>query len=444
VIKVTKLDLSPLKTFGKTHYIAEITEKLEGEKVTLTGWVYRKREHGKLVFIILRDGTGTIQVTIHKDKVDERSFKDARKVSLESAVKLTGIVKRDPRAPGGVEIQATSFEIVSLAEPWPITKDAGKVFLLDMRHLHIRSFKVRTILYLRSEICRYMREFLHKKGFVEIHAPIIITAACEGGATLFPLKYFGRKAYLTQSAQLYEEAAITSLEKVYTIAPGFRSEKSRTRRHLTEFWMVECEIAFATHEDIMKLQEELVTYVCEKIVEEHEKELKEILNREFKPPTIPFERITYTEALDLLREKAGIELPWGEDFGAEAERELSKMFDQPFFVTHFPTVIRSFYHQPDPENPEVTLSSDLMAPEGYGELSSGGVRISDYDLLVKRIKEQNLPLESYSWYLDLRKYGIPPHAGFGIGIERLTAWICGLEHVRDTTLFPRTPSRVYP
>ncbi|HID91336.1 TPA: hypothetical protein EYP44_05190 [Candidatus Bathyarchaeota archaeon] len=266
--------------------------------------------------------------------------------------------------------------------------------------------------------------------------------AVEGGATLFPIDYFGRRVYLTQSGQLYLEAAINSLGKVYTINPSFRAEKSRTRRHLTEFWEIECEVPFATHDHIMKVEEGLLTYICSYVKRHCEGELR-LLGREPRVPKPPFEKITYDEALEISR-RAGVDVEWGEELGAEAERAVSKHFDEPFFIVGFPTKSRSFYHQPDPGNPSITLSSDLMAPGGYGELSSGGQRISDYDLLVKRIREQSLPLESYKWYLDLRRYGIPPHAGFGLGIERTVRWICGLSHIREACLFPRTPDRIYP
>ena len=424
------------------QYINEISEEWEGRTVRLAGWVYRKRTHGNLIFFILRDGTGFIQVAIHRDKVDEKSFSEAEKATVESSVIVEGTVAKDPRAPGGLEIRASKVQLVGLAETWPITKTAGRVFLLDNRHLHLRSEKVRAVLLVRHEVCRAAREWLESHGFVEVHAPIIITAACEGGATLFPLEYFGRQAYLTQSAQLYEEAAITSLGKVYTIAPSFRAEKSRTRAHLTEFWQIECEVAFATHEDIMKIEEELVKYICDKVVERRSDCLK-TLGREFRPPKLPFERITYDEALEILESK-GMHVEWGEDFGADEIRTLSLSFDNPFFITRFPLSARSFYHMPEEDDPRVSKSSDMIAPEGYGEISTGGQRIHDYDLLVKRIKEQDLPLESYKWYLDLRKYGTVPQSGFGIGVERLVRWICGLYLIREACLFPRTPTRVYP
>lgn len=422
--------------------MGDVDQSLVGKSVTLCGWVQRRRVHGGVQFIILRDGTGTIQVSIHKDQVGKRAFGEAQKVTLESSVTVEGVVRTDKRAPGGLEVSARDVKIVSLADTWPIQKTAGKVFLLDKRHLHLRSPKVKAVMLVRTAVCRAIREFLDRDGFVEVHPPILISVAVEGGATLFPIDYFGKEAYLTQSGQLYLEAAITSLGKVYTMDPSFRAEKSRTRRHLTEFWEVECELPFATHEDAMKLEENLLTYICSYVKDQCEEELR-LLKAKPVVPRPPFKRIKYDEAVRIAR-KAGLPVKWGEELGAEAERAVSTRFKDPFFIVGFPTVSRSFYHKPDPKDPKITLSSDLMAPGGYGELSSGGQRISDYDLLVKRIKEQALPLDNYKWYLDLRRYGIPPHAGFGLGIERTVRWICKLPHIRDACLFPRTPYRVYP
>ncbi|RLF88535.1 asparagine--tRNA ligase [Thermococci archaeon] len=421
-----------------THTIKDLWSLEEGTEVSLYGWVRNKREHGDLIFIDLRDGTGIIQVSAKRENVP--NFEKVKTIGREYAIFVSGKVVNDRRAPRGREIRAGSIEIVAKSEPFPIKKGAGKKFLLDMRHLHIRSIKVSAVMRVRSEVCNVAREWLRKEGFVEIHAPSIITMAVEGGATLFPIDYFGERAYLTQSSQFYEEAAITGLGKVYTLQPSFRAEMSRTRRHLTEFWHLECEMAFSTHEDVMNLEERLISHIAESISELEE---LSVINRKFEPPQRPFERISYDEAIEILKEE-GYEIEWGEDFGAEAERHLSMMFDRPVFVTGFPKSIRAFYHMLSEENPEVTLSSDLIAPEGYGEITTGGQRIHDYESLLKRIEEEGLNPEDYSWYLELRKYGMPPHSGFGLGIERLIAWICGLEHVRDACLFPRTPSRVRP
>ncbi|OYT63478.1 asparagine--tRNA ligase [Candidatus Bathyarchaeota archaeon ex4484_205] len=372
-----------------THTIKDLWSLEEGTEVSLYGWVRNKREHGDLIFIDLRDGTGIIQVSAKRENVP--NFEKVKTIGREYAIFVSGKVVNDRRAPRGREIRAGSIEIVAKSEPFPIKKGAGKKFLLDMRHLHIRSIKVSAVMRVRSEVCNVAREWLRKEGFVEIHAPSIITMAVEGGATLFPIDYFGERAYLTQSSQFYEEAAITGLGKVYTLQPSFRAEMSRTRRHLTEFWHLECEMAFSTHEDVMNLEERLISHIAESISELEE---LSVINRKFEPPQRPFERISYDEAIEILKEE-GYEIEWGED-------------------------------------------------EGYGEITTGGQRIHDYESLLKRIEEEGLNPEDYSWYLELRKYGMPPHSGFGLGIERLIAWICGLEHVRDACLFPRTPSRVRP
>lgn len=433
-----------LKGFWRNKVaIGQISLDLKDREVCLGGWVYTKRVHGGLIFITLRDGSGRIQVAIHKHEVNPKVFEEAERVTRESSVVVKGVVKEDRRAPGGLEIRCTDLNIIGLSEEFPIRKGVGLNFLLDHRHLYLRSPKANAILRIRSEVCKAARNWLEGHGFIEVHAPILITAACEGGATLFPAEYFGSKVYLTQSAQLYEEAGITTLDKVYCIGPSFRAEKSRTRRHLTEFWQIECEVSFATHEDIMEIEEELVSHICRWIVDRCGKELKLLGRSGFKPPTPPFDRITYDEALESLR-KIGVEVPWGQDLTTEAERTLSTRREKPFFITCYPLSTRSFYHMPNPENPSLSLSSDLMAPEGFGELATGGQRIHDYNLLLERIKEHQLPIESYAWYLDLRKYGTVPHAGFGIGIERLVRWICGLPHIREASMFPRTLTRVYP
>jgi len=425
-------------------YAREIIKGDKKGEVKLLGWISEKREHKDKIFLMLRDASGYIQLVASKDLLGERLFNEVREVGLETAVAVKGKVYDDERAPGGKEIHLTDFKVIAPSDIWPITPSALKSpgFLFDMRHLVIRGKRTRSILKIRAELMKAAQEYFEKHGYVWIQAPTFITSACEGGATLFEVKYFDTRVFLTQSAQLYEEAAICVFEKVYTIQPSFRAEKSRTRKHLTEFWHIEAEVAFATHDDIMRVEEEMLTYTIEKIVERCPEELS-ILKARIEPPKPPFPRITYDEALDILKKK-GIEIPWGEDFGAEAERELSKEFDTPFFVMGFPTISRSFYHMPDPKNPKVTLSSDLMAPDGYGEITSGGERISDYNLLLSRIKEQGLNPEDYKWYLELRKYGLPPHSGFGLGVERTLRWLLRLDHIRQACWFPRTPSRIYP
>lgn len=419
--------------------------RAEGEKVRLLGWIASRREHGKKIFMNLRDRYGYIQLVASADMLPPEKFELVKKTNIESAVAVEGVVKRDERAPGGAEVHLTDFIVISPAEPWPITLSAlrNPGFLYDMRHLTIRGPKSRTVMLIRAELIRAMVEYFLKNDYVWIQAPTFITAAVEGGATLFPVKYFDRVAYLTQSAQFYEEAAICAFEKVFVVQPSFRSEKSRTRKHLTEFWHVEAEVAFATHEDIMKVEEELLYYAISRVVERMGREVEFIRGSPLKPPEPPYERIRYDEAISMLQSR-GIDIEWGQDFGAEAERELSRQFEKPFFVTHFPVVTRSFYHMDDPNNPEVTLSSDLYAPEGYGEITSGGQRIHEYDKLYEKIKRFGLNPDDYKWYLELRKYGMPPHSGFGLGVERTLRWMLHLPHIRDSTLFPRTPSRLYP
>lgn len=417
----------------------------ENEEVELFGWVRNKRVHGKLVFLELRDSTGTIQVTVKHGLVDEGGFAEALDVTRESSVVVTGLTKKDPRAPGGTEIQCSSFKVIgkSIAE-FPIKPGSSTRFLLDNRHLHIRSPKVTAIMKIRSLLTGILHEWFRKNGFTEVHCPTFITAAVEGGATLFKVDYFGKEVYLTQSVQFYQEAAIFGLEKVYTIQPSFRAELSRTRRHLTEFWHVEAEMANATLEDLMAVVERLVGDVVKALAESAGPYLK-VLGKSLDPSLAepPYPRLRYADALEILRRK-GFDVKWGQDFGADEERELSKEFDKPFFVTHYPREAKAFYHMPDPSDPRVTLSADLLAPGGYGEIVGGGQRIHEYDLLVQRIKEAGLNPSDYEWYLDLRRYGSVPHSGFGLGLERMLWWLLGMSHIRSVTLFPRTPTRVYP
>ncbi len=428
----------------RTHNVSKVLKSSEGEYVRLLGWIASKRMIGNIVFCLIRDGSGFIQVAGKKGVTDENALDAMKRVSLESAVMVGGLIRDDKRAPRGKELSVKEFQIISLAEKWPITKSAIKSpsFLYDNRHLSIRGRKARSILRIRSELIYSSIEFFTKQGFFLINAPTLVQSACEGGATLFNLDYFGKIAYLTQSAQLYEEAAICSFEKVFVLQPAFRAEKSKTAKHLTEFWMLEAEQAFATHDDIMKLEEDLVSYITNNIVEKCSEEF-EIIGRKFSPPSAPFPKITYDEARNIAMSK-GIEFEWGEDIPTEAENIISKSFEKPFFITGYPISARSFYHMADPRDERVTLSSDLMAPEGYGEIATGGQRIHDYNTLMERVRKQDLPTESFSWYLDLRRYGLPPHSGFGIGIERLVRWVCGLKHIRASTLFPRTITRINP
>ncbi|MEM0440276.1 MAG: asparagine--tRNA ligase [Candidatus Caldarchaeum sp.] len=423
----------------------DVTSAAEGAEVSLMGWIRSKRLHGKLLFIDLRDGWGTIQVTLRASQLAEPAYKAAVEAGKESAVMLTGKVVHDPRAPSGVEIHATSFSVVSpsLAE-FPIKKGVGPRFLSDNRHLAIRSPKAAAIYRFRSNLIKSIRNWFDSHGFVEVHCPTFITAAVEGGATLFKVDYFGKEVYLTQSVQFYQEAAIYSLGKVYSVQPSFRAERSKTRRHLTEFWHVEGELAFAGLEDLMKTVEQLVGEASIEAIRNSQRELGVLgKERKLEPLEPPYQRIKYSEALDILESK-GVHVEYGSDLGADEEKVLTKEFEKPFFLTHFPKKAKAFYHMPHPSNPDLTLSSDLLAPEGYGEIVGGGQRIHDYDLLMARIVEEGLEPSQYSWYLDLRKYGSVPHSGFGLGVERLIQWLLGLKNIRTAAMFPRTPTRVYP
>ncbi|MCX8201852.1 MAG: asparagine--tRNA ligase [Candidatus Caldarchaeum sp.] len=417
----------------------------DGTEVTLRGWVRSKRLHGKLLFIDLRDGYGTVQVTLRAQDLPNSDFNSAAEVGRESAVMVTGLVVHDARAPGGVEVRGRRFQVLSRSvEEFPIKKGVGPRFLSENRHLFIRSPRAAAIYRVRSNLVRSIRNWFDEHGFVEIHCPTFITAAVEGGATLFKVDYFGKEVYLTQSVQFYQEAAIYSLGKVYSIQPSFRAERSKTRRHLTEFWHVEGEMAFAGLDDLMKTVESLVGEASIDGLQNSTRELA-VLGRarrfDFLEP--PYERVKYSEALEILERKK-VHVEWGSDLGADEERVLTMEFDKPFFLTHFPKKAKAFYHMPDPSNPEVTLSSDLLAPQGYGEIVGSGQRIHDYDQLKARIMEEGLNPEEYRWYLDLRKYGSVPHSGFGLGVERLVQWLLGLKNIRTAAMFPRTPTRIYP
>ncbi|UCH90246.1 MAG: asparagine--tRNA ligase [Thermoplasmata archaeon] len=426
--------------------ISEIQSgKYTGKEVEVRGWIYRTRSSGKIVFVILRDSSGIIQIPVGKNDVGEPQFKGAKKALVESSVIARGVVREDSRAPGGFEITANYFEVVHFAEKFPITKDQSDEFLLDNRHLWLRSRELNSTFKIRSTVFKGFHDFFSERGFYEIQSPSFVTGACEGGSTLFEVKYTDEKTvYLTQSWQLYAEAMMFSLEKIYTIAPSFRAEKSRTRRHVTEFWHAEVEAAWFHNEDMMKLVEELIVYLCELILEKHLPEL-EVLNRDpekLKVVTTPFERVKYRKVLDILRDK-GIELEWGDDFGYVEEKALTLERDQPFFITHFP-LSKGFYHRPDPEEPDSLLCHDLLAPEGYGEIVGGGERIWEPEVLMKRFEEENLDAENYSWYLDLRKYGSVPHSGFGLGLERALSWFIGSDHIKNVIPFPRTMRRTSP
>ena len=417
-----------------------------GQEVELHGWVYNRRSSGKIQFLIIRDGTGIAQTVVSEKEVGPAAFAACDELTQESSLVIRGLVREDKRAPGGYELTVTGLEVVRVAEDYPIThKEHGVEFLMDKRHLWIRTPRQVAILRIRAEVIRAMEDYLHEQGFTRVDAPILTPSACEGTTTLFETTYFETKAYLSQSGQLYNEATAAALGKVYCYGPTFRAEKSKTRRHLIEFWMLEPEAAFFTYEDNIRLQEGMVSYVVARVLERNRKEL-EVSGRDVTPltkVTAPFPRITYDEALERLR-AAGRDIPWGEDFGAPDETIISEQFDRPVFVTHFPAKIKAFYMQPDPARQEVVLAADLLASEGYGEIIGGSQRIDDLDLLERRLREERLPAEAYQWYLDLRRYGSVPHSGFAIGIERTVAWICGLEHVRETIPFARLLNRLTP
>ncbi len=425
--------------------IGNIAEHV-GESVKLGAWLYNKRSSGKIQFLQLRDGTGFIQGVLVKNQVSPEVWERARQLTQESSLYVRGTVRRDERAPGGYELDVEDIEIIQIAEEYPIAlKKHGVDFLMDHRHLWIRTPRQRAILKIRAEIIRAIQDWLDGQGFTLVDPPILTPSACEGTTTLFSTRYFDEEAFLTQSGQLYMEAAAMALGRVYSFGPTFRAEKSKTRRHLIEFWMIEPEMAFTEHEESLRIQEELVSHVVQHVLRACRDELKTI-GRDTAPlerVKPPFPRITYDEAVELLN-REGMPFEWGEDFGAPHETKIAESFDKPVFVTHYPAKVKAFYMKPDPARPEVVLCADLIAPEGYGEIIGGSQRIDDPELLRQRFVEHRLPREAYEWYLDLRRYGTVPHSGFGLGLERTVAWICGLDHVRETIPFPRMLNRLYP
>jgi len=419
----------------------------EGEEVTIKGWLHNRRSSGKIHFLILRDGSGFIQGVMSKAAVGDELFKAADHLSQETSIVVTGTARADKRAPSGYEIDVKQLEVVGPAHDYPITpKEHGVDYLLDRRHLWIRSERQQAILRVRHEIINAVRDFFNDRGFILADTPIFTPAACEGTTTLFPAQYFEEQtAYLTQSGQLYNEANAMALGRVYCFGPTFRAEKSKTRRHLTEFWMVEPEMAYADLDDVMNLAEDLIVSVVGRVLERRARELKTIERDTSKLEAIrkPFPRISYDEAVALLQGK-GLSIQWGGDFGGPDETTLSEQFDRPLMVHRYPAAVKAFYMKPDPARAELALGVDVLAPEGYGEIIGGGERLADLDLLLQRIKEHDLPQQAFEWYLDLRRYGTVPHGGFGMGIERVVAWICKLEHVRATIPYPRMLYRLYP
>ena len=434
--------------------IAEIG-KHDGESVTIRGWLYNLRESGKLLFPIFRDGTGNIQGVVPKNAVSPETFDALKGLTQESSVIVEGKVRADKRAPGGYELDVSNVQVlqkVPEADPYPITpKEHGVDFLMEHRHLWLRSPRQAAILRVRAEIIKAARDFFDDRGFTLTDPPIITPAACEGTTTLFPVDYFEDQAFLTQSGQLYIEATAMALGKVYSFGPTFRAEKSKTRRHLTEFWMVEPEVAYANLDDLMELAENFITFIVKRSLEKRRVDLQTIGRDVTKLEKVdtPFPRITYDEAVQRLQEgfaKGALEskFEWGGDLGSPDETYLSSQFERPLMIHRYPAKVKAFYMEPDAQRPDLALCVDVLAPEGYGEIIGGSQRMASYDLLLQRIHEHNLPEEAFKWYLDLRKFGGVPHSGFGMGIERAVAWICGLEHVRETIPFPRMLYRLYP
>ncbi len=426
--------------------IKDVFNAEEGKTVKIRGWVYRHRVLGEnKVFIVIRDSTGIIQCIVKKDVVSEKVWNNAVNLYIESYVEIEGIVRKDERAPGGIELKVSNIEPIWKGFPFPIQKDLSEEFLLDVRHLWLRSRKMQAIMKARHYIMDYLREFLNNQGFYEITPPMLTKAGAEGGSDMFEIDYFGKKAYLTQSSQLYAEVMIFSLEKVYTLAPCFRAEKSRTRKHLVEFWMLEPEMAFYNQEMNMQLQEELVRYVIKKMVKEHE-EIFEVLGKDVdmhKSIDKKFPRLLYEEAVNKVNELGG-KMKYGDDFGADEEALLTSVYDVPVFVTNFPKEIKAFYMEEDEKRPGTVLNDDLLAPKGHGEIIGGSERIWEYDKLIKRMKELNMNTKDYEWYLDLRRYGSVPHSGFGLGVERFVKYVLDLNHIRDAIPFPRTITRLEP
>jgi len=411
----------------------------------LRGWLHRTRSSGGIVFSVLRDGTGLIQVTTKKGSLAEAEFEAAQKALTESSVEVEGTLHDDPRAPGGKEVRASSFKVVSFAENFPITGKETDETLLDVRHLWLRSREMAATMKVRASVLDLLREFYDGAGYTEVHCPTFVTGQTEGGSTLFKVPYFDDEVFLTQSSQLYLETMIFSLGRVYTLQPSFRAEKSRTRRHLTEYWHFEVEAAWYSNDDMMAEEERMLSFLAKRTIERHPAEL-EVLKRDptkLKAVEPPFPRVKYAEALELANKK-GLHLKWGDDFGYEEEKVLTEGFEKPFFVTHFPKEVKAFYHRLDPSDPKLVLNHDLLAPEGYGEVIGGGERVWELDILLDRIKEYNLSEADYKWYVDLRRYGSVPHSGYGLGVDRLVMYLLGLDHIKWALPYPRMMRRVYP
>jgi asparaginyl-tRNA synthetase len=423
-----------------------MNEEYVGKEACIRGWIYRRSVVGGKAFVRVRDSTGVIQVVVESSRLGEELVGSLKNIGLEASVIACGEVKQEPKAPGGFELHAKFFQIVGDSRDFPIKGGEGDEYLLNVRHLWIRSPRYASLFKIKHTVINAGREYFSKNGWWEVTPPILTASACEGGATLFPVQYFDQTAFLSQSAQLYLEVLIYTLEKVYSLTPSFRAEKSRTRRHLAEYWHLEPEAAWYDMNDMMKVAEELVSYIVSKVLDERRRELEEFgrdIGKLRKALEIPYPRIRYDEAIEILQKK-GVNIKWGDDLGADEERVLTMEFETPFFLTHFPKHVKSFYMKVDPSNPKVVLGFDVLAPEGYGEIIGGGQREDDYKLLLERLVEQGYNPDDYKWYLDLRKYGSVPHSGFGLGVERVVMWITGLDHIRETMPFPRYRERIYP
>ena len=429
----------------------KIDEILKGKKtekeVNVRGWIYRTRSSGNIVFTIIRDVTGILQATIKKGNLPDKGFEDAKKALIESSLELKGVVKEDKRAPGGFELQVTDVNVINFAEPFPIVKDQSPEFLLDQRHLWIRSQILSSILKIRSTIVGAIHKFFRDKGYYEFDAPVLQPNQCEGGSTLFEVKYYKNKIYLSQSWQLYAEAAIFSLEKIYNMGPTFRAEKSKTSRHLSEFWMAEMEVAWANLDDIAEIAKEEIKYILKEVLKYNRREL-EILGQNIEKleniAKSKFPTITYTEVLNILKEKENLNITWGKDLRTIEEEKLMKHFDAPVVVTNYPLEIMAFYKPKDPKDPKTALCFDMIAPEGFGELIGGSQRSLDIKEMTQRLEEMGENVKNYDWYFDLRKYGSVIHSGYGLGVERVVAWICGIDNIKDAIPFPRTLLRFRP
>jgi len=429
----------------------KIKEVLKGnytdKTIKLRGWIYRTRSSGNIVFTVIRDSSDTLQATVKKGNLSDQEFEDAKKALVESSVELEGEVKKDDRAPGGFEIKVTTFNVVDFAEVFPITKDQSAEFLLDQRHLWIRSQKLSAILKIRSTVVGAIHKFFRENGYYEFDAPILQPNQCEGGSTLFEVKYYENKTYLSQSWQLYAEAGIFALEKIYNMGPTFRAEKSKTSRHLSEFWMAEMEAEWMKLDEITEVAKEEIKFILKEVVENNKREL-EILERDIekleKISKSSFPTITYTEVLNILKEKEGMDVEWGKDLRTIEENNLMNHFETPVVVTNYPLEIMAFYKPKDPKDPKTALCFDMIAPEGYGEIVGGSERSTDLEDMKKRLNDMGEKIENYEWYFDLRRYGSVPHSGYGVGVERVIAWICGTDNIKDAIPFPRTVTRFSP